>query len=167
MKLTLLELIIKGIPEAIIFTLGMYAFSKTKIRKETWKKFVLFALLMFTWTYIVRLLPINYGVNMMLVLIFTIFLGAMFLKIPLFQCVKASLLNAVAIVLGEGLNFLLLQGVYGTQRTQEIIGDPFLKAINTIPSTFVFGVIVLIAYYFNVLRKWEKKNVDSDEENIS
>lgn len=167
MKLTLLELIIKGIPEAIIFTLGMYAFSKTKIRKETWKKFGAFALLMFVWTYLVRLLPINYGVNMMLVLIFTIFLGAMFLKIPLFQCVKASLLNAVAIVLGEGINFLLLQVVYGTQRTQEIIGDPFLKAINTIPSTIVFCIIIVIVYYFNVLRVREKENADSDEENIS
>ncbi len=162
MKLTLLELLIKGIPEAIFFALGMYAFSGTKIVKERWPGLRIFTLIMFSWTYFVRLLPINYGVNILLVLIITIFLGVKFLKIPLIQCIKASLLNAIAIVVGEGLNFLLLQVVYGTQKTQEIIGNPFLKAINTIPSTIIFGSIVIFIYYFNIVRVKERDHVDID-----
>lgn len=162
MKLTLLELMIKGIPEATLFTLGMYAFTGTKIVKASWPKLRVFALVMFLWTYFVRLLPINYGVNILLVLILTIFLGVMFLKIPLIQCMKASLLNAIAIVVGEGLNFLLLQVVYGAQKTQEIIGNPFLKAINTIPSTIIFGSIVIFVYYFNSARAKEQDHVDID-----
>lgn len=160
MKLTLLELIIKGIPEAILFTLGMYAFTGTKIVKDSWPKLCVFTLVMFLWTYFVRLLPINYGVNILMVLMLTIFLGVMFLKIPLIQCMKASLLNAIAIVVGEGLNFWLLQVVYGTQKTQEIIGNPFLKAINTIPSTIIFGSIVISIYCFNIVRAKEKDRVD-------
>lgn len=164
MKLNLLELILKGIPEAAIFALGIYAFSKTKVN---WKNYLFVTLMIFILTYIVRLLPINYGVNMMIVLMFSIFIGIIFLKIPLFQMIKASLANAIAIIVGEGLNSLLLQVVYGSTQTQEIIKDPTLMAIYFIPSTIIFGTIVLIAYYFNVMRVKGNKNVDTDKQDIN
>lgn len=167
MKLTILELIIKGIPEAVLFTFGMYAFSGIKITKEVWKKFMSFMTLMFLWTYIVRLLPINYGVNLMLVLVFAIFFGVMILKIPLSKCVKAALISAAGIVIGEGVNMLMLQGIYGAEKTQEIIGDPILKVVNTIPSSIVFGAIITVAYYFNVLRIKEIEHAGVDKENFS
>ncbi|MGV8905459.1 MAG: hypothetical protein ACOH15_02535 [Acetobacterium sp.] len=164
MKLTLLELIIKGIPEAGIFTLGIYAFSKTKVNL---KKYLPAALLIFILTAFIRLLPINYGVNMMIILMCAIFISVNLLKIQLFPTVKAILINAVAVVLGEGLNFLLLQVTYGSQRTLEIIGNPVLKTINTIPSTIIFGIIVVTVYYFNVIRAKENKNADIDKEYIN
>lgn len=163
MQLTLLELIIKGIPEAAIFTLGIYAFSKTKLNL---KKYLPAALLIFILTALIRLLPINYGVNMMIVLMCAIFISVSFLKIPLFQAVKAILINAVVVVFGEGLNFLLLQVLYGSEKTLEIIGNPVLKTINTIPSTIFFGIVICTVYYFNVIRVKENENADIDKEDI-
>ncbi|KNZ41764.1 hypothetical protein [Acetobacterium bakii] len=164
MQLTLLELVLKGIPEAAIFTWGLYAFSRTKIK---WKKYWSVMPIIFIATYIIRLLPINYGVNTLITLILTTFLGISFIKISLFQSIKASLLSTVVVLIGEGVNLFLLQAAYGSEKTLEIIGDPIAKTINTIPSTFVFGIIIFIVYYFNVIRVKGINNVNLEQEDIS
>jgi len=164
MKITLLDLIIKGIPESAIFMLGIYAFSKTKIiAKRYWSTVLIF----FVAVYLIRLLPINYGINTLLSVIITAILGVAIIKITFFKAIKAALLTSLAVLIGEGVNFYLLQVVYGSQKTLEIIGDPISKTINTIPSTIVFGLIIFTVYYLNVIQVKGIKDADIKQEDIN
>lgn len=164
MKITLLDLILKGIPESAIFMLGSYAFSKTKIiAKQYWSV----ALMFFVAVYIIRLLPINYGINTLLSVIVSAILGIVIIKITFFKAIKAALLTSLAVLIGEGVNLFLLQVAYGAQKTLEIIGDPIAKTINTIPSTIVFGMIIFTVYYFNVIHMKGTKDADIKQEDIN
>ena len=157
MKITLLDLILKGIPESAIFMLGIFAFSKTKINA---RRYLSAASILFLATCIIRLLPINYGINTLLSVIISAILGIAIIKINFLQAIKASLLTIVAVLIGEGVNLFLLQVAYGSQKTLEIIGDPISKTINTIPSTIVFGLIIFTVYYFNVIHVKGIKDAD-------
>jgi len=164
MKITLLDLILKGIPESAIFMLGIYAFSKTKIiAKQYWSV----VSILFVAIYFIRLLPINYGINTLLSVIVSAILGIAIIRITFLQAIKAALLTTVAVLIGEGVNFYLLQVAYGTQKTLEIIEDPIAKTINTIPSTIVFGLIIFTVYYFNVIRVKGIKDADIKQQDIN
>jgi len=163
-KMSILDLIVKGIPESAIFVLGIYAFSKTKIiAKQYW--FVVSIL--FVSIYFIRMLPINYGVNTLLSVILASILGIAIIKITFLQAIKASLLTIVAVLIGEGVNFYILQVAYGTQKTLEIMGDPIAKTINTIPSTIVFGLIIFTVYYVKVIHVKGNKDADIKQEDIN
>ncbi|KNZ41768.1 hypothetical protein [Acetobacterium bakii] len=156
MKVSILEIILKGIPENLIFTLGLFAFTKTRIKS---KPYWIAAIMIFVAVYILRLMPINYSVNIMINVIFCTVLGINVLKISLLQSVKANLLTFSAILVGEATNYFLLQSICGSQKMLEIMGDPMTKVIYTIPSTIVFGAIIFTAYYFNVIKVSKKKEI--------
>jgi len=163
-KMSILDLIVKGIPEVAIFVLGIYAFSKTRIN---WKQYWTVVPIVFVATYIIRMLPINYGVSILLSVILTSILGIAIIKITFLQAIKASLLTIVAVLIGEGVNFYILQVAYGSQKTLEIMGDPIAKTINTIPSTIVFGLIIFTVYYVKVIHVKGNKDADIKQEDIN
>jgi len=157
MKITLLELILKGIPEAAIFTLGLYAFSKNKMQtKQYWAVVIM----TFVSVFLLRMLPINHSVNIMINYIFITVLAFAVMKMTLLKSIISCLLTIGAVLVGEAANFFLLQSTIGSQKILEIMGgDPITKVIYTIPSTVVFGAIIFTAYYFNVLKIPKKKEL--------
>lgn len=148
LKVTLFETLVRGIPEALTMMLAMYAFANKKLVK---KEYLTSSLILVAIVYLIRLLPINYGIHTILNIFVLIFLAFNVNKIDLIVSIKASILILVILFLCEGLNLWVIQNVFSTD-INHLFDSVFIKTIFGIPSTIMFSLIV-ISYYLIALKK--------------
>ena len=106
LKVTLFETLVRGIPEALTMMLAMYAFANKKLEK---KEYLISSLILVLVVYLIRLLPINYGIHTILNIFVLIFLAFNVNKIDLIVSIKASILILMILFLCEGLNLLFIE----------------------------------------------------------
>lgn len=152
LKVTFLELLVRGLPEAFIMILATYTLANKKVEK---KEYLTSSLIMALVMYLVRMLPINYGVHTILNIFVLIFLTFNVNKIDLIVSIKSSILILMILFICEGLNVGLIQFVLHKD-LKVIFSDPISKMISGIPSTIVFFAIVII-YYIISLKKGKLK----------
>ncbi len=163
MKLTLIELLIKGIPEGFLDILAMYIFTRCKFDKKT---YIILSCLFIAITYSIRLLPINFGVNSTLSILVFIILFVMIKKVEFSKAIKASIMVMILLFISEGLNMLLLISYYGKTKAEQVLSStPLIKSIYSIPSTLIFAVIILISYIIIFKLKKIRKNADGEISN--
>lgn len=150
LKLTMFEFIIRSIPEVFVFMFAAYAFPRIKIDK---KRYVLSSLLLAVIVFIIRLLPINYGVHTILNISFMIMIANGISKIEIISAVKAAIITAIVLFASEGVNVLILKILFEDELTK-ILSNPILKTIYGLPSLFILASIVIGYYIF-----WEKRNM--------
>lgn len=161
-SLSLIELLIEGIPESFLFVFAVYIFTKLKFDI---KKYLLISLALVVVTYITRWLPINLGTHTMLTLLVLIVLFIVINKVSL-QYVVRSIVSvitlAVILVVSELLNLLLLIVLFGRQESEELLNSnsPIIKDISKIPSIVIFAAIILICHI--VLLKLDKHKKDQN-----
>jgi hypothetical protein len=160
LKISLFELLVRGILEGFLFILAVHAFSRMKVDK---RQFVFSSLLFIFFTYIIRFLDINFGVHTVLNLIVIIGLCVFINKLPLFGVVKGAMLSVLIMFAIEGLNVAFLQLVFKDE-LKDIIADPYKKTIAGVPGILLFGVIVITLYYFMAHKHGKKKEDDTSGE---
>ena len=104
LKLSLFEFIVRSIPEEFLFVLAVHAFSKTGINL---KRYLLSGTLFSITVYLIRLLPIQYGVHTILSLIVLIVLVSFINKIDIIKSIRAGIIIFILDFICEGLIFLL------------------------------------------------------------
>lgn len=158
LEISLFELAVRGVLEGFLFILSVHALSRTRIST---KPFIISSLVIIAFTYLIRLLDINFGVHTVLNLIVIIGLCVLINKIALFNAVKGAMLTVLMMFAIEGINVGLLQLIYG-EGLSKIIADPYKKTLAGMPGLILFGVIVITLYYFLAYRysknKTEEKN---------
>ena len=92
LKMTSAEFILRLLPEAFIF-------SKTRINKS---KYLLSSFLLGLSVFIIRMLPINYGVHTILNIIMLAVIAYSINKIDLTESIKVSIITAICLFLLEG-----------------------------------------------------------------
>ncbi len=152
LKVTLFEFLIRGIPEGFLFILANYAFAKTKIVPFP---FLFSSVTLILFTYGVRFLPINFGVHTVLNLIGLVLLCIFINKIDLFTAVKGSMFAMLLMVFIEAINVLILQLIFG-DGLSAIIEDSFRKALAGTPGFVVYGIIVIVLYFFLTREKKDR-----------
>ena len=150
LEISLLQLACKGIPEGIAYVVGMYALTGLKIR---WKQLSFMSGILILATYLIRLLPIRFGIHTMLILFTAIVVFMVTTKTPVIRNIKAALMILAFLIVSEMINLLLLQVLYDSDRVQEIIADNIQKTLYSIPSTVIFILLAVGAYYLRVVRK--------------
>ena len=139
LKLTMFEFVIRSIPEVFVFMFAAYAFSKTKIDK---KIYILSSLLLAVAVFVIRALPINYGVHTILNISFN-----SINKIEIISSVKAAIIMAIILFASEGINVFILKFLLGDRLTM-ILSNPVLKTIYGLPSLLILASIVIGYYIF-------------------
>jgi hypothetical protein len=157
---SLIELAIKGIPEGLLDVLAIYIFTKTPFEK---KKFLFVCAPFIIAVYIIRWLPINYGVNTMLNLLVLIILFVAVNKTEISRVIISVIAVTVLLFLSEELNILLLTTVYGTSKTAELLTSTLGKTLYGIPSTIFYGIGIYISYSIIKKRDTKKKNKNKVE----
>ena len=155
---SLIEFLVKGIPEGFLFAWAMFVFTRTEIDK---KKYILISLTSSVTTFAIRLLPINYGVNTMLSLLVLIILFISICKVDITKVILSALGVTIILFISEELNILLLRSIFGTEKTIALLTSTMGKTIYGIPSTFFFALILLIAKV--IIRKKDGKNQAIDK----
>jgi len=151
LHISILELIIKGIPEGFLDVLCIYVFTRTSIEK---KKYILQSIITVLAIYLIRQLPINYGVNSILSLLFFAILFSFIYKMPFSKIIKAGMVTIIIIFICELINVYLLYQVFGSELTQQLLSESVSKSICGIPSTVLFALIILISSY--ILKRIDK-----------
>lgn len=159
LSISLIELLAKGIPEGFLFTWAIFIFSKTPIDK---KKYLLISTLTILTTFIIRRLPINYGVNTMLSLLIMIILFVVICKVDIPKVIISVIGVTIILFISEELNILLLRAIYGTERTIELLTSTMGKSLYGIPSTIFFAIILLVAH--RIIKKRNTTKIDEKKE---
>ena len=144
LSIPLLQLWCKGIPEGIIYIIGMYALTGLRIE---WKKLLGMSAILILVTYLIRLLPIRFGVHTMLILFTVIFIFMKVTKTPVIRNIKAAVIILAFLIVSEMINLGILQFLYGSERVKEFMSDDVQKTLYSIPSTIIFALLAILTYY--------------------
>lgn len=153
LHITFFELIVRAIPESFLFVFSVYVFANTKIDI---KKYIISSITLAIGTFLIRKLPISYGIHTILNIILLVCICNFFNKINTLQCIKGGILTAILLFFSEGFNLFLIQCRVGTNATF-IFSNPVLKTIYGLPSLAVFLISVLLINFF--VKRKKSKNV--------
>lgn len=143
LRLTWFEFIVRGLPEAFLFTFAAHAFSKTRIKQN---KYILSSILYWTIVYLIRRLPIQYGIHTILSLIVFIVLISSINKIDIIKSIQAAIITFILGFLSEGIVVSFIQFVL-KKDLNTLLQNNTLKTLYGLPSIFILGAIAA-AFYF-------------------
>jgi hypothetical protein len=152
LRISILEFIIRGIPEGFLFIFAACVFSKNAIHM---KRYLISSILFSVIVYLIRFLPIQNGADTILNLILLITLTVIINKVDIIKAIKASIIALLLGFISEGVNICILQFVLKKDLNQ-IFNNPTMKIFYGIPSTFIFACIIII-YYFILSKRKELK----------
>ena len=158
LKLTLLEVFFRGLPEGLVAIFAVYAFSKTVLNI---KRYLLSSIIFITAVYLIRLLPIQYGVHAILNIIVIIVLTVNINKISIIKSIKASIMTVILEFICEGINVFIIQHIFKVDIVY-LLSESSLKILYGIPSLLIFAIIVS-TYYFYVARRKKMMEVINGE----
>lgn len=154
LKVSFLEVIIRGIPENLIFFLAAYAYAKNKIKLD---KYLISVMLQSVIVYIIRFLPIQNGAYVILNLGLLITILITINKFEVIQAIKAGIITMLCEFICEGMNVFFLQFIL-KKDLNPLFNDPILRILYSSPSIILFGIVV-IAYYIRLLKRKELKDI--------
>lgn len=155
LKLTLIEFIFRGIPEAFILIFAGYAFAGKKPEKN---KFFITSILLAVAAYLVRMLPIHFGVHTIILLVIYVLVSVNINKIDTFKAISAGLSGAIILFLCEWINVFMLTEVL--KINIDIAFKSYLKkCLYLSPSLILFAAVIMVVFYVNCSRRKVTKNV--------
>ena len=145
LKLQPIEFFFRAIPEGFLFVFAVYVFSRTTINK---KKYIISSILFATIIFMVRLLPINYGVHTILALMLLLMLTTKYNKIDIMKSIRSVLGLVLIQFLAEGINILILN-LTPNINIDILLKDPIFKTLLGVPSLIIISLIVYLFYKVN------------------
>lgn len=150
LKLSLLEFFLRTVPEGFILILSAYAFSSKRIDKVN---FCVSSVLLAIVTYLVRMLPIHFGVHTIILVTIFVLITVNINKIDIIKAISAGLTSATMLFICEWFNVFILTSLLNVN-IENMLNNAFLKIIYGIPSILLFGLIIFAIWYRNLrLRK--------------
>ena len=144
LKITLVEFIFRAVPEAFIHIFAMCVFVGVKIGKKDYiKTSILLSMMMF----IIRALPISYGIHTILIIMGMIALSITLNKLSIIDTIRAAIINVVVQFLAEGINLLFIQVVL-KREIEVVIAEPVSKTLYGMPSLLIWIMFIFIYYKF-------------------
>lgn len=141
LRLTLLQLFLRGIPEIILTVWSIYVFSFKEILI---KPFATSTFLFTIIVYIARLLPIHYGVHTIIIVSVYIFINFSINKIPINKSISATFLSIILLSTSELINMMILD--LFNINLNSIGTDSVPGILYTWISLFIFGSFISIFY---------------------
>lgn len=154
LKISLYEFILRGIPEEFLFVLCVHAFSKTAINI---KKYLLSGTLLWILAYLIRLLPIQYGIHTILCIITVIVLTTFINNIDIIKSIRATIIAFILEFLFEGINLFILQFIL-KMNLNIVFKNSVFATVYGLPSIILYGIFV-VAYYIKLSKGKELKYI--------
>ncbi|GKU26983.1 hypothetical protein [Clostridium folliculivorans] len=145
LKVTLIESILRGLPEAILFVWAIYLLTQTPMK---YTKIMLTASISTFITFIIRLLPINLGINSILSLVLLIYLNIKINKISIKQSLSTTILVFIIEYIAEMINIVILQLLKFD--IAKLFQNPINKVLYALPSLVLLIIFVLIVHNIKI-----------------
>lgn len=142
LKLSLLELFFRAIPEAFILVLASYAFSDRSIDKL---KFCLSSVLLGMLTFIIRMLPIHFGVHTIILIGIYVLISVKINKLDVLKSISAVLISSIVLFFCEWINVFVLTYVF-KYNIEIAFRNQFEKVLYGSPSLLLFSFIIILVF---------------------
>ncbi|MGI6686649.1 MAG: hypothetical protein ACOX47_14480 [Bacillota bacterium] len=137
MEMSLLRLLLYGIPENIALVAVAFALSKVRFN---WKQISLMGILMAGTAYVLRLIPITFGVHTIVCLGLLIFLLIYFAKVDLTRSITSVLVTYIILAIVEtGSRTIIIKLLNWS--LEEVIKNELLITITGIPEVIILFII--------------------------
>lgn len=157
LRLSLLELFLRLIPEGIIISFALYILSNVKIDK---KKLLISGVIFGISIYLIRLLPIHFGVHTILLIIIYIVISVNFNKINLLKAISSSLVTLMILSACDFINFFMIVHVFNIS-IEYLLKDPLTKTLLGLPGLGLFFIIILVFYKIKYKNSEESNHVSN------
>lgn len=145
LSLSFLEIVCRVLPESLIILFGMYTFSRTEFNM---KNYVNSSIVLVICIYIIRKLPINFGVHTILNILILVVISHILNNIDVISSVKIAIKLSILQFFSEGLNILFIKNILN-KNIVYIFNDSYMKVMYGLPSLVIFiALISLIRYGF-------------------
>ncbi|WP_321161701.1 hypothetical protein [Clostridium sporogenes] len=142
LKIGIVELIIRTLPECFFIIFVIQVFSNYKINKN---KFLLSSILLSIIMYSIRLLPIHYGVHTILNIIAIVVICTFINEVTPIKSITYSLILMSLLALSEALNLYFIYKIFG-ENIANTLKNPLKKCIYLMPSMIILVSIVLFTF---------------------
>lgn len=159
LKLTALEFLLRTIPESFLAVLISYLFTNRSIQK---KPYVISSLLFAVTTYLVRLLPIEFGVHSLISFSLYIPICVLVSKIPINKAIFSIMCTGIFLLFCEWVNVIILVDILKVD-VQAVLASPVLKIVYLLPSLILFALLVLLLYRYTKFKKERLENVSNSK----
>lgn len=152
LKILPIEFFLRAIPEAILLILMGYAFDGKSINK---RNLCISTILLAIAAYLVRALPIHFGVHTTILIILYVLITVSINKLDVIKSISAVLISATMLFMCEWINVYVLTRLFKFN-IEVMFANPYVKVLYGTPSLLLFGFIILIFYKKSYLRKVNK-----------
>lgn len=143
MKLPFLVLLMQGIPEEISLVTLAFVIAKADLN---WKKIVFGGAFLACSMYVIRLLPISFGVHtIVLILLLIIFVKVLGQIQDLSKAILACLISILVLITTEIIILTALMSFLGISE-QEFLNNVTLRILLTLPQVFVMFFLAFVIY---------------------
>lgn len=156
LKVTILELCFRGFPECLLSIWAINLINMKKLNKKIW---VLLSAVFAIAVYLVRMLPIQYGVHTLITVIFFVTSAYYISHISLVKAISSTLIVITLLSICEFLNFVIILYVF-KMNIQKMFSVTWEKILATLPSLILFICFILIFNFVN-RRNVMKGNTDN------
>ncbi|WP_027631992.1 hypothetical protein [Clostridium hydrogeniformans] len=144
-----IELILRGLPETFIVIL----LSHLLLRKPIYRKNCLISSILLTSLgFLVRLLPIHYGVHIVLNVFIYILILVNTLNFSLNEAVSASIITFILQLTSEAANIFLITTFISPNLDLNNLG-PICKTLYGLPSLIIMIILTSLYYFHSKKRK--------------
>ncbi|WP_258360104.1 hypothetical protein [Moorella sulfitireducens (nom. illeg.)] len=143
MKIPFLAWLLQGLPEAIGIAAVMYAVAGLGLR---WRSILSTGIIFGVFFYLVRWLPIAFGVNTLLNFLFIILVFKKVTSCSLASSIRSGLSVLVIVVIGENLFFKLFVSM--GLNPEEIYRNIWLRIVAGWPNVIL---LLLVSIFFNII----------------
>ena len=137
-----IEFLLRAIPEGFLLILGVYVFSKKQIDRN---QYLISSIVSSVVFFFIRKLPINNGVNTIIIIIYLILLSVFYNKIDLYRAVRSVISIFIVQFASEAINLVGLKLILNLN-LDIIFVDPIMRNIAGIPSVVITAIITYIFY---------------------
>lgn len=154
LRLSIFEFFLRAIPESFLFVLAGYVFTETTINTN---KYLISSILLSIAAYVIRLLPIQYGVNAIISLIVLIVLLVSLNKIDIIKSIKVAIFIVILESTFEAIDVFIIRD-FLKQDLNVVSSNPSLKIIYEMPSLLLFGLSTILYYIIFSRKRREIRN---------
>lgn len=141
LKLPLQGFFLRALPEGFLGIFAVYAFSGVRVNV---KRFIIASFTFGVAMYLIRCLPIKFGIHTMIGILINIIIAFQINKIEIISSITSSLLYVVCLAIGEALTVPFITS-YLNMTVEELL-DSSMSNIAGIPS-LIFVLLIVFGTY--------------------
>lgn len=144
MEMSLLRLVFYGIPESIALMTLAFAIAGARF---DWKRIIFFGTLVGCAAFVIRLVPITFGVHTLVIIGLMIFFLSYIQRIDLTRSIISVLITMLILISSEAVARTASLSVFNLSM-EEVMKNEFLITVTGIPEIFLIFIIAFLIKKF-------------------